>query len=163
MLKMVLATGLNGELGKGGKLLWDCKEDLAYFKKQTEGGVVIIGSKTYDGLPFTNGLPSRENIVLTTQDCNDIESVTFIEGVESLLEYLEYYHSEQGVWVIGGASIYRQFKDLVSEIHHSCINKSYPEADTFFNMDWVEDEEVFEKVSEKQLCDIATVKVYKRR
>ena len=70
---------------------------------------------------------------------------------------------QKDVWIIGGASIYEQFKDVVNEVHHTVINKTFEDADTFFDMQWVQDEDVFEKVKEEKLCDIATVKIYIRK
>ena len=164
MIKMILATDLDYAIGKNNELLWSCSEDLAYFKAQTINKVVVMGSRTYTSLPFTNGLPSRDNIVLTSRYCTDHEGVTFICGVSALLDYIEYsYSRRQEVFIVGGASIYEQFKHIVDEVHWTTINKTYEDADCFFDMSFVLDEDVFEKTSEEELCEDVVVRVYKRK
>ena len=59
MLKMILATGLNGELGKNNQLLMHIPEDLKHFKKVTDGKVVVMGRKTAESLPNGKPLPNR--------------------------------------------------------------------------------------------------------
>ena len=162
MLKMIICTDLDGGIGFEGSLLTYVPSDLAYFKKQTEGGIVLMGNKTMESLPFKGGLPNRRNYVLSRYHREDFSNVTYIRRVSDIYKYC-LDTTALDVWVIGGASIYEQFKDLVQEIHHTELNGLYKPTDTFFNMDWVKDENVFEQTEEEVLCDIATVKVYRRR
>ena len=129
MLKMILATGLNGELGKNNQLLMHIPEDLKHFKKVTDGKVVVMGRKTAESLPNGKPLPNRINIVMTRQPyengcegflrCNDYKKVLKIAETED-------------VFIIGGAEIYKLFEDYVDEIYWTWINKEFPEADTVY-------------------------------
>ena len=171
---MIIATA-NGEdyaIGCNNKLLAHIPADLRYFQKQTTNQVVLMGNNTMKSLQvlgMAKGLPNRHNIVLSrthamTPFLQDGE-VTYINDVKSFLEWGTMYVNnvlEKDIWIIGGASVYEIFKDVVSEVHHTEINKSYPEADCHFNMKWVKNEEVFEQISEQVLCDVANVRVYKR-
>lgn len=169
-IKMIIATGLNGEIGKDNKLLWKIPEDLKYFKAQTENQIVLMGSTTYEGLPFKNGLPSRDNIVLSR---TPRKAPWLTEGFTTYLTDIDWFlHNgmlyietltEKDVWIVGGSSVYEQFKDIVEEVHHTTVNKTFPEADCHFDMDWVRDETKFECVSSERLCEEATVRVYKRK
>ena len=129
MLKMILATGLNGELGQDNQLLMHIPEDLKHFKKVTEGKVVVMGRKTAESLPNGKPLPNRVNIVMTRQPyengcegflrCNDYKKVLKIAETED-------------VFIIGGAEIYKLFEDYVEEVYWTWIDKEFPEADTHY-------------------------------
>lgn len=129
MLKMILATGLNGELGQNNQLLMHIPEDLKHFKKVTEGKVVVMGRKTAESLPNGKPLSNRVNIVMTRQPyengcegflrCNDYKEVLKIAETED-------------VFIIGGAEIYKLFEDYVEEIHWTYTDWCFPEADTYY-------------------------------
>ena len=129
MLKMILATGLNGELGQNNQLLMHIPEDLKHFKKVTDGKVVVMGRKTAESLPNGKPLPNRVNIVMTRQPyengcegflrCNDYKKVLKIAETED-------------VFIIGGAEIYKLFEDYVEEIYWTWIDKEFPDADTHY-------------------------------
>lgn len=161
MLKMILAVGLNDELGEGDKLLTHIPEDLKYFKQQTTGCPVIMGSLTLKSLPFKDGLPNRKNYVLSRCLASDTENVTYLRNLIEIADHglCEY---EGDVWVIGGACIYEQLKGLVEEVHLTRIEKEFPNADVHFNTKWLEDKDIFEKVSETNLTEGVNVLVYKR-
>lgn len=136
MIKMILATGINFELGKNNKLLWNIPEDLKYFKEQTEGQYVVMGMNTFKSLPFPKGLPNRKNIVLTRQDLSVNKRVIYqynpryFTWFTNNLDFLK--DTDNGdVWIIGGASIYDQLIDFVDEVHFTFIEKNFSEADTF--------------------------------
>lgn len=136
-IKMIMATGLNGELGKDNKLLWNIPEDLKYFKEQTEGKYVIMGRSTFDSLNLPKGLNNRKNIVLTKQQLPVNKQVVvvyqhnpryFVNFVNNL-DFLN--NIEEDVWLIGGSSIYDQLIYFVDEVHWTQINKEFPEADIY--------------------------------
>ena len=108
MIKMIICTGKNGELGKDNKLLWNIKEDLKLFKEKTLNKVVVLGRNTFEGLPFKNGLPSRDNVVLSSKGGEDRQGVTFIDDIRWVLYYQDDNPSED-IWICGGSSVYSQF------------------------------------------------------
>ncbi len=162
---MILATGLNGELGQNNQLLMHLPEDLKHFKKVTEGKVVVMGRKTAESLPNGKPLPNRVNIVMTHKPyengcegflrCNDYRKVLKIAETED-------------VFIIGGAEIYKLFEDYVEEVYWTNIYSEFGAADTFYNVkvgglpDW-------KCIDAKDLCVdsfgdvIATVLIYKKR
>ena len=129
MLKMILATGLNGELGQNNQLLMHIPEDLKHFKKVTDGKVVVMGRKTAESLPNGKPLPDRVNIVMTRQPyengcegflrCNDYKKVLKIAETED-------------VFIIGGAEIYKLFEEYIEEVFWTWIDKGFSEADTYY-------------------------------
>ena len=149
MIKAILATGLNGEIGQNGDMPWgkSLPKDLEYFKKVTLYQDVVVGRNTYETLPFNQkGFPQRDTLVLTSKydDCilNNGEAVYFMSKGE-LLDLIK--TSEYDIWIAGGSAVYEQFWDLVDEVHITTVHKTYPEADTYSKPDLSN----FEKVGEE--------------
>ena len=145
MIKAILATGLNGEIGKNGNMPWgkSLPKDLEYFKKVTGTDTVIMGRKTWESLNLPKGLPDRDNWVITSQikdtiwQDNGFNEVSF-DNVELVDNILYRGHKREDNWeltLIGGASIYRQFWKYVDEVHLTTVYETYPTADTFFKPD----------------------------
>ena len=59
----IVATDINGCIGKAGKMPWHLPADLKRFKELTKGGVVIMGRKTFDSLGLMP-LPNRMNVII---------------------------------------------------------------------------------------------------
>ena len=167
-VKMIIASDKMFGIGKDNNLPWDCPEDLNYFKEKTLNGCVVMGRKTYESLPFENGLPKRSNYVVTSQglaDTTDFELIfnknscmVMMCGIERIKGWISLPTWDDDVWVIGGASIYRQLLPHVEEIHHTLIDGDY-DCDTFFNMDFLED---WQLVGGKDLSDKAVVTIYRK-
>lgn len=140
-LKMIMATGLNEELGKDNELLWNIPEDLKYFKEQTEGGYVVMGMNTFVSLDMPKGLKNRKNIVLTKYILPVNKRMVYQHNPRYYVHFTKFskYNDlfdgrmlyESDVWIIGGSSIYDQLIDFVDEIHWTRVEKVYPEANKF--------------------------------
>lgn len=135
MLSIIVASDINGGIGKDNKLLFHIKDDLKRFKELTTGKTIIMGRKTYESLP-NGALPNRHNIVITTSNrvntLSPIQSLIFKNNIEELID--EYKDSKEEVFVIGGGFIYKQFLPYCKKIY---LTRIYDEckADTFFHFD----------------------------
>jgi dihydrofolate reductase len=148
-------------IGREGALPWHIPEDLAHFKALTMGGVVVMGRKTWDSLPAKfKPLPGRRNIVVTRNPA----AVPVPDGVHlgtSLDAALEVaralVEADKGIWIIGGAEIYRLSLPLVDEVHLTQVRGVHEGDATFppFESD-------FECVSERS-GEACTFKVFRRR
>lgn len=125
MISIIVAVAENGVIGDKNDLLWHISEDLKHFKALTTGHPVIMGRKTYDSLG--RPLPNRRNVVITRQDL-DIEGC---EVVHSLEEAVGLFPSDEEVFVIGGAQIYRQALDIADRFYLTRVMHAY-EGDTSF-------------------------------
>jgi len=126
---MILATGLNGELGQNNQLLMHIPEDLKHFKKVTDGKVVVMGSKTAASLPNGKPLPNRVNIIMTRQPYeNGCEGFLRCNDYKKILKIAE----TEDVFIIGGAEIYKLFEEYVETVYWTYIYKIFPEADTYY-------------------------------
>ena len=139
-LKMIVATGLNFEIGIDDKLLWYLPEDMKYFKEKTlNSSFVIMGRKTFKSLNSPFGLKGRYNMVLTNKDM-PIEDRFKRLDTNTCLIYPVWENAVQDTavcceesWLIGGSQIYEQFINLVDEIHWTRVEKVYPEANRFLS------------------------------
>ena len=61
--KAIAAMSENQVIGKGNKIPWHLPEDFKWFKQKTTGNIVVIGRKTFEGLP--KPLPNRRKLILT--------------------------------------------------------------------------------------------------
>lgn len=138
---IIVATDLNGGIGKDNKLLFNIKEDLQRFKKLTTNHTVIMGRKTLEGLPFKNGFPNRHNIILTSKT-NNIQtygtnhSLVFKNDIKEIIE--EYKNSKEEIFIVGGESIYRQFLPYANKIYLTKILE-IKKSDSYFkfnNDEW---------------------------
>lgn len=127
-LVLIAAIGKNNELGKDNKLIWYLPNDLNFFKQNTMNKPIIMGYNTFKSLPKL--LPNRKHIVLTHKDIVFPDSVDVYHDKESLLIDLEQYDGD--VFVIGGASIYKQFIEEADKLILTEIDEEEKMADVYF-------------------------------
>ena len=126
-VSIIACIGRNFELGKNNDLIWHLPNDLKYFKKVTTGKTVIMGRRTFDSLPGI--LPKRRNIVLQMPSEDKIEGVEIFHDIPSILEAVK---KEEEVFIIGGASIYRQFLEYANKLYLTEVHKSCKDAEVYF-------------------------------
>ena len=126
-LSLIVAVADNWAIGKNNDLLWHISDDLKHFKALTTGHCIIMGRKTYESFP-KRPLPNRRNIVITNNMDYREEGC---EVVHSVQEALEQCKSDEQPFIIGGATVYRQFLPFVDKIFLTKVFATF-EADTFF-------------------------------
>lgn len=124
-LSMIAAVGKGNELGKNNGLIWNIPNDLKFFKEKTIGKTVVMSANTFHSIG--KPLPQRKNIVITHQN---IDKVLIYKSIREFL--IDYKNKTEEVFIIGGASIYKEFIDYVSTIYLTEIDASDKEADTYF-------------------------------
>jgi dihydrofolate reductase len=136
IVSFVVAIAENNAIGKDNKLLWYLPTDLKHFKQITNGQTIIMGRKTYDSMG--KPLPNRRNIVITRNADLKLEGA---EVTNSLAEALLLCKTEEEVFIIGGAEIYKQALDQTDRIYLTRVHQQF-DADAYFpelDMDkWVE-------------------------
>ena len=124
MIKIIAAISKDGVIGKDGGIPWHVTEDLKLFKSLTKGGTVVMGRKTFESLNMPQGLPERTNIVITKRnDLISSEGLTFVPNLNMVLGL--------DCFIIGGASIYKQFMPYADALYLSIISGEY-EGDAYF-------------------------------
>ncbi|MGH1576303.1 dihydrofolate reductase [Planktotalea sp.] len=127
MISLIVGRDRNGAIGKGNDIPWHAPEDMQFFKRETLGGAIVMGRKTWDSLPF-KPLKNRMNIVVTSQGC-DAEFTT--SSVSEAIE-LAYEHGYRRVYGIGGAGIYREMIAFAERMLITEVDLEVDGADTFF-------------------------------
>ena len=126
MIKMIAAISNELAIGKNNKLLWHIPEDLQWIKSETSDQIVVMGSKTWESLPF-RPLPNRRSLVLS-RDPNAV-----FEGAETAsFEQVIELSKDNDVIIIGGGEIYRLFINYAELLLITRVNISVPDADSFF-------------------------------
>ena len=127
-INMIFARAANGVIGNNNTLPWYLPEDMARFKRLTNGCPVIMGRKTWDSLPPRfRPLPGRTNIVITRQALWQAPGAQTASGLHEAIAFCE---SSQQVWIIGGAQIYAQAEPLAQRIEVTEIARDF-EGDAF--------------------------------
>ncbi len=126
-LSLIAAIGQNNELGKDNDLIWHLPGDLKFFKETTMGKKIAMGYKTYLSLP--KKLPGRKYIVFTFHDRELDPDIEVFKSKEEFFEKNK--DSEEEIFIIGGASIYKQFIDDCDNLYLTEVAAA-AEADVFF-------------------------------
>lgn len=128
MISIIAAVDRHMAIGYENKLLFWLTNDLKRFKALTTGNTIIMGRKTFESLP-KGALPNRRNIVLSTRPD------TLCPGAEifpSLEEALKHCKQDEQIYIIGGASVYRQALPLADALCLTEIDAEAPQADAYF-------------------------------
>lgn len=177
MASMIWAQDLNGAIGRNNELLWHIPEDLQHFKNITTGYPVIMGSKTWESLPF-KPLPKRLNAIVSRNP--EIISEEFLGN--SLVK--SYESPEQALielpasFVIGGGMLYSYFMnpelsvfELIDSLHITLVHDTVKNADAFapsseivnqyFEIETRETKELLDRKSDRLLA-VDFIKLVKR-
>ncbi len=129
-----VAIAENGLIGHNNVLPWRLSSDLKRFKVDTMGKPIVMGRKTWEGLP-KRPLPERLNIVVT---CNKDFRAEGAEVVYSLQDAItlatvrgRWMPGVESICVIGGGEIYRQMLPLADQLRVTHVMAS-PDGDTCF-------------------------------
>ncbi|MBR1847197.1 MAG: dihydrofolate reductase [Bacilli bacterium] len=132
-------------IGKRNGLLFRLPADMAFFKASTMGHVVAMGENTLLSFPKQKPLPNRTNIVLSQDPTHNYENVINVHSFDEFLGKILEFCKENDVFIIGGASIYRQMIPYVDEVWLNKVDAD-GEAEVFFeNLDEREDYELIEQ------------------
>lgn len=128
MIAIIAAIDKNNALGFKNRLLFYLPDDLKRFKALTTGHTVVMGRKTFDSLP-KGALPNRRNIVLSRSTRLELPGV---EVYASLEEALQHCADDEQVFIMGGASVYKQAMPLADRLYMTEIDAEAAEADVYF-------------------------------
>lgn len=147
-MKAIVAVDKNWGIGKNNDLLFSIPLDMAFFREQTKGKVVVMGSKTLKSFPNSKPLKNRTNIVFHRG--NEVyEGCIVVKDTADLKKVLDDYNADD-VFVIGGGSIYKLLLEYCS---HALVTKVdadgdatvfYPNLDTNANWQCVNESQTLE-------------------
>ena len=129
MISLVVAVSQNGVIGRDGGLAWRLSTDLQQFKAITMGKPIIMGRKTWDGLP-RKPLPGRLNIVVTRNRDFECDGAVVASTAEAALTAARHTSPDE-ICIIGGGEIYRIFLPFADRIYLTEVHMSV-DGDTRF-------------------------------
>jgi len=140
MIKAILACDEEGGVSKNGTLPWpNNSTDLQWFKNNTAGHVVVMGSTTWEDPHMPRPLPLRKNILVTSRMEDYPGADGYIKGTLNMhLKIVEETYPGLITWVIGGPNIIEQSLDVIDEFYISRIPGKY-DCDTFLPLDKIEE------------------------
>jgi len=139
MIKAILACDDYGGVSKNGTLPWpNNSTDLKWFKENTAGHVVVMGSTTWEDPHMPKPLPNRVNVLVTSRPSHHNRANHYISGDlnKSVQRIAEEYPSLI-TWVIGGPNIIEQTLGVIDEFYLSRIPGAYA-CDTFLPLRKIE-------------------------
>lgn len=131
-MEMIAIMDRHNALGAGENQIVKIKEDLRHFLALTRGHIVIYGRKTLASLPTPQGLPHRENWILTRSSLK-IPGIRSLSSLSEALQAIQNAEREgKKVLICGGGEVYRQFLPYADVLHLTIVDAVFPEADVFF-------------------------------
>lgn len=140
MIKAILACDDTGGVSKNGTLPWPHNSrDLQWFKNNTAGHVVVMGSTTWEDPHMPRPLPKRTNVLVTSRPKDYNGADGYINGdLAAELKELEDTCPGLIIWVIGGPKVIEQTLSVIDEFYLSRIPGNF-DCDTFLPLDKIED------------------------
>ena len=106
-MKLIVAVDEHWGIGRANDLLLSIPDDMRYFREKTRGKVLVMGYNTLLSFPGGKPLPGRLNIVLNNEEGCCVSSAVVCRSIDQMFSLLGDFDGDD-VYVIGGASIYRQ-------------------------------------------------------
>ncbi len=126
-VNMIAAVARNGAIGFENRLIYWLPNDLKRFKQLTTGHTIVMGRRTFESLP-KGALPNRRNCVLTST----VKELPGCECFDSWDEFITSCRPDEDIYIIGGASLYRNLIDKADRLCLTEIDDVPEQADTFF-------------------------------
>ncbi len=144
-LSHIVASSVNGVIGRKGQLPWHLPADLKLFRQITTGHILIMGRKTFASIG--RPLPKRLSIVVSRGDFKAPDGVLLARSLDEAFKLAEDHKEQWGqeVFVIGGGELYRQTINLVETVFLTRIYQNI-QGDTFYPLEKLDG---FEVISEE--------------
>jgi dihydrofolate reductase len=132
ILSIIVAVSENHVIGKDNGLIWHLPADMKFFKEKTKGHAIITGRKNYESIPEKfRPLPERTNIVVTRQLDYNAKGAIVVSSIDEAIEYVRTHFTNQEVFIIGGAEIYKQTLAICQKVYLTRIHHTF-QGDAFF-------------------------------
>ena len=122
-------------IGKKNGLLFNLPLDMKYFRETTKGHVVAMGENTLLSFPNSKPLKNRTNIVLSKDIDHEYEGVINVHDFDAFVKMIQKIGKDEDVFIIGGASIYRQTLPYVDMVYLTKVDADGEAEVLFVNLD----------------------------
>lgn len=160
MIKAILACDDAGGISRNGSLPWPKNSrDLQYFKTNTMGATVVMGSATWADTGMPRPLPGRKNIVCSTKDLSCFPGASAVMNINGIVQTLPLL-ADTDIWIIGGARLVEATLGIIDEFYLSRIPGNY-DCDTFLPLRKIE--ALFELKQEEAYPEVKFQVLQKRK
>ena len=126
MLTLIAAHDRNDAIGSQGTLPWRAPGDLAAFQRETLGGALIMGRRTWESLP-RQPLPDRLNIVVSA---TDVDGALMARSPQEAISIAR-NHGYHRLYAAGGAGIYAALLPYAQRLVLTEVDVTVEKPDTF--------------------------------
>jgi dihydrofolate reductase len=130
MINLIVCKDRKNAIGKNNELPWHLPKDLAYFKRITEGHIVVMGRNTYESIG--KPLPNRINVVLS-KTMKETDNIVVTDDIDKVLKTAK-ESQFLDTFIIGGSSIYEQFLPYADRLYITNVHTVIEGADAYFPM-----------------------------
>ncbi len=116
MIITILCVDKKWGIGRHNGLLFSLPKDMKFFKETTLNHVVAMGENTLLSFPNSKPLKNRTHIVLSQDESHNYEGVENVHDFDEFLRLIREHANKEDVYIIGGASIYRQTLPYVDKV-----------------------------------------------
>ena len=131
MIISILNVDKEFGIGKKNGLLFSLPLDMKFFRETTKGHIVAMGENTLLSFPGSKPLKNRINIVLSQDPTHNYEGCINVHDFDEFLRIIRNASKDDDVYIIGGASIYRQTLEYVDKVLLTKVN-AIGGAEVFF-------------------------------
>ena len=128
MIRSIFSVDQRGAMGNRGTLPWPHDpEDLEWFREHTNGGIVVMGRRTWDDAKFPKPLPNRINVVFTSSPLTSTSSLVHKRSGDIVpqIKELQTIWPNKDIWIIGGSELLMKTIDLCDEMYVAHRKGSY--------------------------------------
>ncbi len=134
-LRAILHADKKWGIGKKNDLMFTLPKDMKFFRSTTKGHTVAMGENTLLSFPDSKPLKNRTNLVLSQDINHNYEEVINVHSFEEFKKTIKKQLENDDVYIIGGASVYRQMIPYCDEVLLTKVDAD-GEAEVFFpNLD----------------------------
>ncbi|NLV55283.1 MAG: dihydrofolate reductase [Acidimicrobiales bacterium] len=126
--QLIVAVGRDGAIGRAGDLPWQAPEDLAHFRRTTDGHALVLGRVTWESIG--RPLPGRRIVVVAGRRPDLPPEVTWAPTPDAALDHA--LAIDTSPFVGGGAAIYAALLPRAVTVHRTLVEVEVPDADTWF-------------------------------
>ena len=145
MIISILNADIKWGIGRKNGLLFSLPKDMKFFRETTKGHTVCMGENTLLSFPESKPLKNRTNIVLSADESHNYEGVINVHSFDEFLKEVKKHSITDDVFIIGGASIYRQTLPYVDKVLLTKVLKDGNAEVFFVNLDENPDFELTEQ------------------
>jgi dihydrofolate reductase len=122
MIRLIAAVDSQLGVANDHGIPWQGKipMDTQYFNDQTFEGIIVMGFRTYQ--EFDKPLHDRENFVVAKPGSGELRPG--FTGLPDFPAFLE-QHSQDLVWVIGGAGLFAESIDHADELYITQLDQDF--------------------------------------